>query len=65
MNYLVRFISLIDDEEDINYGILLEDKTVLCLDCLGIFEENDYTIIEKYDELPLNISDILKMELEE
>lgn len=65
MNYLVRFISLIDDEEDINYGILLEDKTVLCLDCLGIFKENDYTIIEKYDELPLNISDILKMELEE
>lgn len=59
MFYLVKFQSLLEDE-DIQYGILLDDNRVLCLDCLGTFEEEDYDIIEKYEELPLNISEFIK-----
>lgn len=62
MFYLVKFQSLLEDD-DIQYGILLDDNRVLCLDCLGTFEEDDYDIIERYEEIPLNISEMIKKEL--
>lgn len=64
MFYLVKFQSLLEDD-DIQYGILLDDNRILCLDCLGTFEEDEYDIIEKHEQLPLNISDIIRLEMEE
>ena len=43
----VLFKNLLDDNEDIQMGILVEDNHVLCLCCYGTFEEEDYEIIEK------------------
>lgn len=43
----VKFKNLLDDNEDIQIGIMVEDNQVLCLCCYGTFEEEDYEIIEK------------------
>ncbi len=43
----VLFKNLLNDNEDIQIGILVEDNQVLCLCCYGTFEEEDYEIIEK------------------
>lgn len=43
----VLFRNLLDCVDDIQIGILVEEKQVLCLCCYGTFEEEDYEIIEK------------------
>lgn len=42
----VLFRNLLDCVDDIQIGILVEEKQVLCLCCYGTFEEGDYAIIE-------------------
>lgn len=60
---LVKFQNLLEDNpdvEDISFGILLENNTILCLCCLGIFEEDDYDIIDEYDISAAGIIEHLK-----
>lgn len=45
---IVKFKSLLE-EDNICFGILKPDNMVLCLDCLGVFEEEDYEILEEFD----------------
>lgn len=53
INALPRKILIRGNHED-----LLEDKTILCLCCLGVLENGDYQIIKEYS--PVDISEILK-----
>lgn len=61
---LVYFKDLLEDDADPQYGILLEDDTILCLCCLGIIEKEDYEILNDNIE-GINISELLKLELED
>lgn len=58
MNKLVLFEDDLEDTPTPQFGILLEDKTILCLCCLGILENGDYKIIKEYSSV--DISEILK-----
>ena len=60
---LVLFKDLLEDDATPQYGIVLEDNTILCLCCYGIIEEEDYEILK--DNIECNVSDLLKWELEE
>lgn len=50
MNQLVKFVNLLEEGLEENYGILLPTGNVLCLCCGGEFEPEDYKIIER--EIP-------------
>lgn len=49
-----------DKEEDsVQAGIKLSDGTVVCACCGGIFEPEDYTLIEEYEDWE-DISDFIR-----
>lgn len=56
----VKFKNLLDDEEDISFGILQNDNTVICLCCTGTFEHEDYQIIGKCSVEFDNTSDMFR-----
>ena len=60
MYNLVLFKDLSEDEPVEEYGILLEDDTILCLCCGGI--SDNYEILER-PTTDINISTLLKEEL--
>ena len=60
---LVYFKDLLEDNSIPQYGILLDDENILCLCCYGIVEKGDYEIL--LDNININISELLKLELEE
>ena len=60
MYNLVLFKDLSEDEPVEEYGILLEDDTILCLCCGGILD--NYEILER-PTTDINISTLLKEEL--
>ena len=43
----VKFDNLLAEEKDEHIGILMEEKTVICLCCFGLFFEEDYIIHDK------------------
>ncbi len=47
-DYAVEIAKFKDEEDNICFGILQENGSVLCLDCLGIFGTEDYELLEKY-----------------
>jgi hypothetical protein len=59
---LVLFKDLLEEDATPEYGIVLDDNTILCLCCYGIIEEEDYEILE--DNIECNISQFLKWDLE-
>lgn len=59
MNKLVLFKDNLEDSSQEQYGILCDDETVICLCCLGVLEKEDYQILADYDELPVDISEII------
>ena len=62
MNKLVAFKDSHNDET--HYGILTDNKTIICLCCLGTVEEGEYEIIEEnIDMYNSTIDSILKEEL--
>lgn len=42
------FVFFEDEEGNGNFGLLLADDNIICLDCGGIVESDNYTIIERY-----------------
>ena len=50
---LVRFFDTLERDSEIHFGILLNDNSILCLCCGGILEEEDYQIVERYDDIIL------------
>lgn len=64
MNRLVIYRGKFEEDgsDELDYGILLGDGTILSLDSFGIIEEEDYEIIKYIDE-EINISQLLKLEL--
>lgn len=44
---LVFFKDNLEDNSEINAGLLLDDGNIICLCCGGIVEKEDYTIIKK------------------
>lgn len=63
MPKIVLFRDELEYDSEEQYGILLDDETILCLCCMGILELGDYKIIKEI-ELPFNLSDLLKKKLE-
>ena len=63
MNNLILFRDMTDAEATSQYGILIDD-IVVCLCCGGIVDKEDCEILE-YPTIDVNISDLLKKELEE
>ena len=45
----VKFIDRNEEEDNVYGGILLEDGSIICGCCGGIFEADDAEIIEEYD----------------
>ena len=64
MNRLVIYRGKFEEDgsDELDYGILLGDGTILSLDSFGIIEEEDYEIIKGIDK-DVNISQLLKLEL--
>ena len=54
---LVYFKDTLEDDATPQYGILLEDGSIICLCCFSVIEE-DYIILEKLGTP--DVSDILK-----
>lgn len=52
MNTLVKFLNLLEERREENYGILLDNGNIICLCCGGEFEPEDYEIIER--DIPWN-----------
>lgn len=44
---LVFFKDTIEENPEINSGLLLDDGNIICLCCGSIIEKGDYTIIKK------------------
>lgn len=59
---LVLFRDLLEEDSDPQYGIVLDDNTILCLCCGGILEQEDYIVLQNIEDI--NISELLKKELE-
>lgn len=64
MNRLVIYRGKFEEDgsDELDYGILFGDGTILSLDSFGIIEEEDYEIIKCIDKY-VNISQLLKLEL--
>lgn len=70
---LVKFIDTLEEDSEEQYGILVYDEDnscgyggdfIICLCCLGIIENGDYEIIDDNVVCPVDISTLLKKELE-
>lgn len=46
---LVYFKDTLEDDATPHFGILLDDKNIICLCCGGIIEPEDYEIIENFN----------------
>ena len=59
---MVKDFVFFEDEEGIgNFGLLLADDNIICLDCGGIVEPDQYTILERYGTGRIHyINDLLK-----
>lgn len=58
----VLLIDNLEDEPTEQYGLLLNDRSIICLCCGGYFEDpEDYTILETYFSFP-DISNLIKQE---
>lgn len=44
---LVFFKDNLEDNSEMNAGLLLDNGNIICLCCGGIIEKGDYTIIKK------------------
>lgn len=47
-----------NDDGSEEYGIMMDDNTILCLCCYGVVEEDEYEIIKNLGSV--NISEIIK-----
>ena len=60
MNRIVLFRDKEDEDNETQYGILVEDDLngnyILCLCCFGLYEFRDCEIIEDYVELTEDLS---------
>lgn len=55
------FVYFVDKEGNSSHGLLLADDNIICLDCGGIIEPDDYTILEYYGTERIHyINDLLK-----
>lgn len=48
---LVRFFDTLKRDSEMHFGLLLNDNSILCLCCGGILEEEDYQIVERYNDI--------------